>query len=159
MMRARRQVFVTELTEKRSIRNPNYVFVDETGNHRPTMAFYELIDLQGQITILSMFYDMTEQVEAQNALRRSAEQVQGLLNAVPDTIFELRRDGLVLQYVPADDSSANRSSEELFGKPIEQIMPAAVARQVMFAVERALKSGLLHVIEYQLPEGRQAEHL
>jgi PAS domain S-box-containing protein len=150
-----RQDFVAELMAKKSIRHPNYVFVDEAGNLRPTMAFYELIDLNGQPTILSMFYDMTEQVEAQNALQRSAEHVRGLLNAVPDTIFELRRDGLVLQYIPAADSAAKEPSEAFVGKSIEQIMPASVAGQVMFAVERALESGLLHVIEYQLRQASQ----
>jgi len=114
------------------------------------MAFFELIELVGQPAILSMFYDMTEQIEAQNALRDSEMRVRGLLNAIPDAIFEIRRDGVVLQYIPSDEAPSYVSSKDLLGKSIDQIIPASVAGQIMFAVERALESGQLHIIEYQL---------
>jgi PAS domain S-box-containing protein len=153
---SKRQELIDSLVENKSIKDPNYVFVDDADRHHFTMAFFELIDLNGQPVILSMFYDMTEQVEAQNSLRRSEAHVRGLLNAVPDAIFELRRDGVVLQYIPADESSSTESSREFLGKSIYQIMPPTVAEQIMFAVERALESELLHVIEYQLPEAGKA---
>jgi PAS domain S-box-containing protein len=148
----RRQEFVNSLAEKGSIRDPNYVFVDDSNRMRYTMAFFELIDLEGQEAILSMFYDMTEQIEARNALERSEEQVRGLLNAIPETIFELGRDGTILQYVPSHEASAHNVSGDIVGKTIDRVLPAHVAGQIIFAVERALESGQLHIIEYRLPQ-------
>ena len=148
----RRQDFVNSLLEKKSIKIPEYVFVDDSGNKRSTMAFYELIDLDGQPTILSMFYDMTEQVEAQQALQRSERRLRGLVNAIPETICELRRDGMILQYLPSRMTALSNGYEDVAGMFIQQVMPAAVAAQIMFAVERTLDSGQLHVIEYELAQ-------
>jgi PAS domain S-box-containing protein len=148
-----RRAFINELIEKKSIENPDYIFVDDAGNQRPALAFFELIELDGQPTIYSIFYDMTEQVEARNALRDSEERVRGLLNAIPETIFELRRDGMILQYIPSDEASAHDMSGYILGKSIDQVLPASIARQIMFVVKRALESGQLHIIEYQLPQG------
>jgi diguanylate cyclase (GGDEF)-like protein/PAS domain S-box-containing protein len=148
-----RRQFVSALTAERSIRHPNHIFVDEAGISRPTMAFYELIDLDGQPAILSMFYDMTEQVEAQNALQRSEEQVRGLLNAVPDEIFELRSDGRVLQHIAPAALSASETPNNFAGRSIDEFMPPSVVQQIRFAMERSLESGMLHVIEYELPRG------
>jgi PAS domain S-box-containing protein len=149
---SRRREFVNTLVEKKSIRNPNYVFVDDSGRTRYTLAFFELIDLDGKPTILSMFYDLTEQVEAQNALRESEMQLRGLLNAVPDAIFEIRRDGMVLQHIPSGGVPSTAATENLAGRQISEIMPPSVADQIMFAVGRALESGQIHIIEYQLPQ-------
>lgn len=152
----KRAEFVNLLLEKRSIQIPEYTFVDDSGNHRSTMAFYELIDLAGQPTILSMFYDMTEQVNAQQALLRSEERLRGLVNAIPETICELRRDGLILQYIPSRQTAPVDAYEDICGQSIQQVMPASVAAQIMFAVERTLDSGQIHIIEYQLPRnGRE----
>lgn len=150
-----RNQFISALMSERSIRNPSHLFVSELGISRPTMAFYELIDLGGQPAILSMFYDMTEQVEVQNALRRSEEQLRGLLNAIPDEIFELRSDGRILQHkhISSIDLSEAEPRMDFTGRSIEEVMPPSVVSQIRFAMERALESGMLHMVEYELPKG------
>ena len=146
----KRQAFIHTLVEKRSIKDSNYMFVDDAGHPHHVLAFYELIELDGQPTILSMFSDLTEQDEVQNALRASEMRVRGLLNAIPDEIFELQRDGLVLQYIPPDEESSHGPSEHFLGRSIDEIMPASVAAQIKFAAERALESGQIHIIEYEI---------
>ena len=145
------QDLVNLLIDKKSLKNTDYIFVDKYGNHRSTMAFRELIDLEGQPAILSMFYDMTEQVEAQQALQRSEGRLRGLLKAIPETIFEIQRDGTILQYMPSSEVTM-LTTEDLAGQSMQQVMPASVAAQIMFAAERTLASGQLHTIEYQLPQ-------
>jgi len=85
-----RTKFVRELLEKKSIQNPAYDFVNDSGEHLKTIAFYELIDVGDRPAILSMFYDMTEQDRARDALRQSEARLLAMLEAVPDMVFGSR---------------------------------------------------------------------
>ncbi|MEP7135233.1 MAG: PAS domain S-box protein [Chloroflexota bacterium] len=148
---AERNKFVAELLEKRSIQKPTYDFVNDNGQHLKTVAFYELIDEGGVPAILSMFYDMTEQNNAREALIHSEARVRALLEATPDMIFELARDGTIVQFIPSADQEPLQRPGEIIGKNIAQIFPV-MAAQVNFATGRALDSGQVNAFEYQLPE-------
>jgi PAS domain S-box-containing protein len=149
---AERDAFVHELIEKRSIQNPAYDFVNDRGEHLKTVAFYELIDEGGVPAILSMFYDMTEQHKAQIALIQSEARVRALLEATPDMIFELKRDGTIVQFIPSADHGPFLPPEDFLGKTLKQVLPS-IAEQADFAIGRALDSGQVNAFEYQLPNG------
>ena len=149
---AERDTFVRELLEKRSIQNPAYDFVNERGEHLRTVAFYELIDEGGVPAILSMFYDMTGQNKAQEALIQSEARVRALLEATPDMIFELKRDGTIVQFITSADHGPFLPPEEFLGKTLAQVLPS-IAEQAVFAIGRALDSGQVNAFEYQLPNG------
>jgi len=145
-----RSQFVHELLDKKAIQNPSYDFINEQGDRLKTIAFYELFDVNGQPGILSMFYDVTEQYEARDALRRSETRLRVMLESVPDMIFELKRDGYIVQFIPSSDGDLGLSSEEFVGKNIGDALPR-VADQARFVIERALDSGQVNAFEYQLP--------
>jgi signal transduction histidine kinase len=146
---AERDAFVRELLEKRSIQNPAYDFVNDHGEHLRTVAFYELIDEGGVQAILSMFYDMTGQNKAQEALIQSETRVRALLEATPDMIFELKRDGTIVQFIPSADHGPFLPPEAFLGKTLQQVLPS-IAEQAGFAIGRALASGQVNAFEYQL---------
>jgi PAS domain S-box-containing protein len=145
-----RDEFVRELLEKRSIQIPLYDFVNDRGEHLKTAAFYELIDEQGAPAILSMFYDITEQNKAQEALVQSEARVRALLEATPDMIFELTRAGTIVQFIPSAENDLFLRRDELLGKTLAQVFPS-IADQANFAIGRALDSGQVNAFEYQLP--------
>jgi PAS domain S-box-containing protein len=149
-----RDAFVRELLEKRSIQNPVYDFVNDRSEHIKTVAFYELIDEGGVPAILSMFYDMTEQNKAQEALIHSEGRVRALLEATPDMIFELTRDGTIVQFIPSAEINPLIQPSEFIGKTIAQVLPS-IAERANFAIERALDSGLVNAFEYQLQSGNE----
>lgn len=144
-----RQQFVNALLEKKSIQNPAYDFVNEQGDHMKTAAFYELIELDGKAAILSMFYDMTEQSQARDALRHSETRLRAMLEAVPDMVLEIKRDGAIAQYIPAANEELNFLPAGVVGKTVSQVLPA-IAEQTAFAMERALDSGQLHAFEFDI---------
>lgn len=148
---ADRENFIRPILEQKSVRNPAYRFLGADGNHRTTNSFYELINVNDQPAILSMFYDLTEQIEAQEALQRSEARTRALLNAIPDMIFEFDSAGIIRQFIPSPTSNPLLPPEEFLGKHINQVMPPSVVDQTMFAIQRALESRQLHVFEYQLP--------
>jgi len=110
-----------------------------------------LINVNDQPAILSMFYDLTEQVDAQEALRRNEARTRALLNAIPDMIFEFDSAGIIRQFSPSPTTASLLPPEEFVGKNISQILPPSIVDQTMFAIQRALESRQLHVFEYQLP--------
>lgn len=140
--------FVQELQIKRSIQDPAYDFVDAHGQHLNTVAFFELTEVDGQPAILSMFYDMTEQNRAREALRLSEARLRAMLDAVPDAVLEMKRDGSITQYIPSALNELALVPENVVGRHISQVLPD-VAEQAGFALARALESGQLHAIEFK----------
>ncbi len=95
-----RRAFIEEIKRKRSLINPDYEFLSVgTEEHRNVIAFYELIVIDQQACILSMFYDLTEQKQTQNALQNAEARTRAILDSIPDMIFEVSRDGVFLDFM------------------------------------------------------------
>lgn len=94
--------------------------------------------------------DITVLKNTEEALRRSEARTRALLDAMPDMIFEFKRDGTILQFI---SSSMNPilPPEQFLGKTIREVLPS-VADQTYFAIERVLESGHVHAFEYQLAQ-------
>jgi signal transduction histidine kinase len=99
--------------------------------------------------------DISTLKHTEDALRRSETRTRALLDAIPDMIFEFKRDGTISHYI---SSALNRPlvpPEQFLGKKITDVLPASVANQTIFAIERALDSGHVHAFEYQLQEDNE----
>ena len=94
--------------------------------------------------------DITVLKNTEEALRQSEARTRALLDAIPDMIFEFKRDGTILQYISSARNRPLLPPEQFLGKRITEVLPDAVANQTMFAIERALDSGHVHAFEYQL---------
>ncbi|MBL8062492.1 MAG: PAS domain S-box protein [Anaerolineales bacterium] len=153
-----RSHFVEELKNKHSLLNPDYVFYEiQTNQPRHAIAFYELIEIKGQACILSMFYDMTEQKQAQDALQSAEVRTRAILGAIPDMIFEVSRDGVFLDYLPSSGAVSLMAPSEFLGKNINDLFPPIIKEQTMFALDRAIATGQLHAFEYGLPPGEELQ--
>jgi PAS domain S-box-containing protein len=152
-----RMSFIRRILAERSIHNPFYVFSTPQEQERTALAFYELIEIKGQTCILSMFYDISEQKQAQEALRDAEARTRALLTAVPDMIFEISKDGVFKGYIPSSEISPLVPPEQFISRNIRELFPAKIADQTMFALERALATGQLHAFEYGMPPGEETQ--
>lgn len=96
--------------------------------------------------------DITALKQAQEALQRSEARTRALLDAIPDIIFELNREGTILQFIPSAVNEPLFPPEEFIGKTIAEVLPP-LAQQTAFAISRTLESGHVSAFEYQLQQG------
>jgi PAS domain S-box-containing protein len=94
--------FTQKMKEQNSLQNPAYKFTSQSGEERITLAFYELIEIENQPAILSMFYDITDQRRGQVALQSSEEKYRNFVEQSIEGIWYLAFDQPIPVNLPAE---------------------------------------------------------
>lgn len=152
-----RSLFVHDLLEKRSLHNIHVEFKNKDQPNKTTIAFYELINIEEQLCILCMFYDISEQIQIERALKENDERMRAILTSIPDMIFEVSKDGTFLDFMASSQNKPVMQPSQFLGQNIRELFPKAIAEQTMFAIERTLDTGQLHAFEYGLPPGEEIQ--
>ncbi|HRS09605.1 MAG TPA: PAS domain S-box protein [Sedimentisphaerales bacterium] len=108
------------------------------------------IEYRGRPAIHAACADVTERVLAQRALMQSESQTHALLDAIPDLIFRLGRDGVVRDCRAAKRQVLFFPPDELVGKTVAEVLPEPVSRSLTELIERTLETGQIQTLEYQL---------
>jgi PAS domain S-box-containing protein len=87
---------------------------------------------------------------AKSALVSSVATNRALLNAIPDSIFRLSRDGTFVNYKAPKEGNLFQQTE-FIGKKVDEVMPEEVAQPMLHCIGQAIQTGELQVFEYQLP--------
>jgi PAS domain S-box-containing protein len=148
-----RREFVRNLKQKKSLFNADDYFYHTDGSLKQVISFYELIQINHEECILAMFYDMSAQKKTMVALQQSEARIRALLSAFPDMIMELSVDGTIVSMVPPKEYEAVMSAELLTGSHIRQVLPETATAQTIFAIQRAVESGQMHVFEFEMNMG------
>ncbi len=82
------------------------------------------------------------------ALRRSEMRSRALLDALPDLMFRIARDGTYLE-AKGDPSALVRSEEELIGANVRDVLPPEVAEPFLEALAAPASKGV-QTVEYRL---------
>jgi diguanylate cyclase (GGDEF)-like protein/PAS domain S-box-containing protein len=88
--------------------------------------------------------------QVQDRLDNSEAKHRALVEAIPDLILRIRGDGTILEYKDAPEHAMPTLSDVQVGQHLTQAWPAAVAREAMGHIERAIASGNIQTWEYQL---------
>ncbi len=103
--------------------------------------------------------DITARKQAEDALRQSEARQRALLEAIPDLILRISRDGTYLDCKPARDLDTILPTSDLIGKKIFEVLPFEVAQQRLQYIEQTLQTGTVQTVEYQLQwDGDQIRH-
>jgi len=90
-----------------------------------------------------------------DGLGRSEEKNRALLNAIPDLMLQISKDGTILDFKAAKDFKSFLPLNDLLGKKVYEILPDEVAQQAMHFVERTMQTGDTQVFEYQFPSNEK----
>lgn len=82
--------------------------------------------------------DVTSRVVTEEALVASQARSQALLEAMPDLIFLVRRDGLHLEVHAHSDQNLRRPKEEILGHYMHEVMPPDLLEERMARIQRVL---------------------
>ena len=97
--------------------------------------------------------DITERKRVEDALRRTELSNTALLNALPDTVFRLNREGVFLDCKLTRNFDPLAPPEQFLGKNMADVMPPRLARRAAAALQHAFETGEPQVFEYQLRFG------
>ena len=100
--------------------------------------------------VVGVIQDISERKQAEEALRENVARATALLNAIPDSIFRMDRQGIFLDY-KAEDQDLYTNRQNIVGAQIRAITPPEFADLVMRQVHATLETGVLQAFEYQLP--------
>lgn len=99
---------------------------------------------------LLIIRDITEQKQAENALRDSEAMQSSIVEAIPDTLIRINGEGLVLDILTVDEQGLSLPYPEAVGKTVREVMPLNLANQFMDGIGDALQTQTLQTLEYEL---------
>ncbi|MCU0515297.1 MAG: PAS domain S-box protein [Oscillatoria sp. Prado101] len=145
--------FDRQLLEFGRIRNQEIRLRTSSGEVRTLLLSAELIEVGGETCVLFVSNDITQRVRAEEALRESDAKNRALINAIPDLIFCLSRDGTFINFKAAAARDLCVASNLFFGRNISELMPAPIAQQFLENIALTLETGDTQIFDYQLPIG------
>lgn len=95
--------------------------------------------------------EIAERKRVEQDLRRSEARNRALLDAVPDLMFHLTREGVYLDYKAGDQGELYTPPEMFLGRKIEETLPGEVADMLLVGIDKTLRMGQMQILEYQLP--------
>ncbi len=134
-----------KVTQRFHHKNGSTVYILSRATH--------LKDADGRVVrMVGAHTDITELVNAQQALGQSEERMRAILNAIPDLIFRQRVDGTYLDFKEAD-GELQVPSEMFIGKNWRELpIPEAGKKRHLELLQIAVESGELQTYEYELEE-------
>ncbi|MDJ0862213.1 MAG: EAL domain-containing protein [Gammaproteobacteria bacterium] len=93
---------------------------------------------------------LVDNAQRQAGLRLELERYRAVLNAVPDMVFHVDREGIILQFRPGQGVQPTVPSDQLLGRNVSDLVPAAVAEEARAVLDRPPHGGCPETHEYSL---------
>jgi len=117
-----------------------------------------IIDWEGRPATLAFLRDISEKKQAEDELRRSEARTRAILDATPDSLFIVDREGTCRE-VKARDEYFFISPEEIVGKNVAEYFPTDMAQRFLKAIHRTLDTGGMQTFEMRMPTPMGLRHL
>lgn len=101
---------------------------------------------------LSVFFqDITETKKARTEIALVQERNKALLNAIPDLMFVINKDGIYTDFRNPHGRYTIAPPESYIGASVKDIWPLELAIETLEYIEKTLETGEMTVQNYQLP--------
>jgi PAS domain S-box-containing protein len=104
----------------------------------------------GSDEVTAIVRETTAQKQAQAALRENEQRTLALLDAIPDLMFRISRDGTYLDFKANRDSDFAIPPAKMLGHKVHDVLPKNIADRRMEQIEHAFQTGETQIFEYQL---------
>lgn len=128
---------------------------------------YQLVDQGGvqvrearivpyaQDEVITIIRDITTRRLTEDALRKSEARFRALLEAIPDGMVRLHRNGTYLDVKASGDFEPVMVVERLVGKNVRELLEPQVAQQFLAVAHEALDKDERQIFEYAVTIGEQ----
>ena len=103
----------------------------------------------GDVIWVGSFMDITDRKLVEEKLRESEARYKAILDAIPDLMFRISRDGEYLDF-KGEGANLHIPNQEIVGKNLRDLLPPDVAMKTLEAIAKTFDSRM-HSLEYQLP--------
>jgi PAS domain S-box-containing protein len=129
-----------------------WTWIRKNGEKFPVRIIHSsIIDDNGTLQgYMALVIDITQEKLAIETLHKSEAENRAIIQAVPDLMFRINRDGTYLDSHSQNESSLYIPKEIFVSKKISEVLPPDLAEQSMHAVEKAFATGEVVQYEYML---------
>lgn len=103
-------------------------------------------------------WDITDNKIAEQLLRESEIRARAMLDAYPDLMFRMNREGIFLDYKADVQDLYPQDTPSLIGLRNRDVTPPEFSSLIEKKIQESLNSGKLQTFEYQLPLADQKVH-
>jgi len=93
---------------------------------------------------------LTDRKRVDKTAEQHEQEIRALLEAIPDLVFRLSKDGVFLGFVPAKGQEPALPPAEFLGKNVREVLPTELALETIDYIKRALETGDTQTFGYQL---------
>jgi len=97
------------------------------------------------------FHDITQHKRTEEALRQSEARNRAFVNAIPDLLFRVSRDGTFLDCHSAPGYLPVMSPKEFLGRNAVDVFAPLVAQALKERIINVLSTGEIKIVEYDMP--------
>ena len=108
--------------------------------------------------VISQVVDITERKQAEEALRRSAANQRALIHALPDFLFQINAEGVIVSYQGPPNQRLVIPDDQLLGKSIAELIPPDWLPAFQDMLAQARQSNMPKPLEVAYPIHGQIEH-
>lgn len=129
-------------------------FLSEFKAHHKRIFYYHArlvpeFNANGSVqSVLCTLRNITDLKRAEQSLKKNQERTQSLLNSIPDTLFILDKEGVILDYQASPKLFPWIFSSTLRNKNISEVLPQA-ALQIMHYFNQAFTTKTMQFFEFQ----------
>ncbi|HHV37808.1 MAG TPA: PAS domain S-box protein [Candidatus Cloacimonetes bacterium] len=120
----------------------NYIWLEITGSN--------FVGFPGLNGYLLQSKDITEHMEAKQKVNHQNEYIKSLLNAIPDLIAVIQKDGTVLDIRSGSNLRMHLDPKDVLGKNITDILGEPFNEIYLKTIQKALKDGKTHKTQYEV---------
>ena len=109
-----------------------------------------LTNTEGEQELYCLDIDLSEQKQTEENLRQAVAINQALIDAIPDLILRVSRDGFYVDAIASDEIKFAVSPAQMLGKSILDVLAPEIAQQRLYYIEKAFQTGEIQLHEYQI---------
>lgn len=121
------------------------------GTQRTVETRTSPVELGGRVLLFSIIQDVTEQLAAEDSLRKSEATNRALVRSLPDLLFRMDANGTYLDYHAPDVDALYLKPSQFLGRSVQEVFPPELAAMNLRAIREALSTGTVQTYEYAGP--------